>query len=53
LSAAYKNASEYGAGSAINTVFPNQWVDVKEDTVYFANSQTTVSKPVLKNSLKF
>lgn len=49
----YKNAAEYWAGSSINVVFPDQWVDVKEDTVYFANSKTTVSKPVLKNSLAF
>ena len=50
---AYRNNVEYGVGSSINTIFPDQWVDISEDTVYFTNSQATVKKPTLKNTLNF
>lgn len=51
--AARKDAAEFGAGSAINTTFPNQWVSDNGDSVYFMNSKSTVTKPTLKNTLKF
>lgn len=53
LETARKDAAEFGAGSAINTTFPNQWVSDNWDTVYFMNSKSTVTKPTLKNTLKF
>ena len=51
--AARKDVAEFGAGSAINTTFPNQWVSDNGDSVYFMNSKSTVTKPTLKNTLKF